>query len=139
MHLRQPGFIDLASRLVGVPVVGAPTRRERTEESLRLHDLPEAAQAAQGPFFFDEEGGVDLAGRIIQCHDQVPLTTGNPFIGRAVLMQHHAGQRFAGPLLPVGPASGRSGHVSCGLQSLLRPTNRTASRHARPATARGHV
>ena len=36
-------------------------------------------------------------------------------------MQHHARQRLAGSLLAMRPASGSPGHMSRGLQGLLRP------------------
>ena len=42
MHLRQPALVHVAPGLVGVPVVGAPVRIERTEEPLRLNDLAHA-------------------------------------------------------------------------------------------------
>ena len=57
------------------------------------------------PFFLDEEGGIDLGGRIIQRHNQIPLTVGHPLMGRAVLMPHHARQGFAWPLLAMGAAA----------------------------------
>jgi hypothetical protein len=76
MHLRQPGLIDLAPSLVGVPIVRTPIGIQGTEEPLRLHDLPEASEAAQGPFFLDEEARIDLRRRIVQRHNQIPLTAG---------------------------------------------------------------
>jgi hypothetical protein len=90
MHLRQPKLVDVASRLVGVPVVGTPIRIERTEEPLHPDDLLQTAKPTQRPFFLDEEGGIDLDGRIIQRHNQIPLTVGHLLMGRAILMQHHA-------------------------------------------------
>jgi hypothetical protein len=89
MHLRQPGLIDLAPSLIGAPIVRTPIGIEGTEEPLRLHDLPQASKATQGPFFLDEEGRIDLGRRIIQRHDQIPLAAGHPLMRGAVLMQHH--------------------------------------------------
>ena len=112
MHLRQPKLVDFPTGLIGVPVVGAPVGIEGTEEPPRLHDLPQAPEAAQRPFFLDEEGGVELGGRIIERHNQIPLTPRHSLMRGAVLVEHHAGQRFARPLLAVGPTSGSPGHVS---------------------------
>lgn len=99
----------------------APIGIEGTEESLGLNDLPQAPEAAQGPFFLDEEGRRDLGRRIVHRHNQIPLAAGHPLMRGAVLMQHHARQGFAGPLLAMRAALRSPGHVARGLQSLLRP------------------
>jgi hypothetical protein len=88
-----------------VPVVGAPVSIQRTEEPLRRHDLPQAPEAAQGPFSLDEESRIYLGRRIIQGHNQIPLAAGLPLMGRTILVQHHAGLGFTRPLL-LGPAIG---------------------------------
>ena len=121
MPLRQPRLVDVAARLLCIPIVRASVRVQGTEEPMRLDALPQAAQAAQGPFFLDEEGGVDLAGSIIERHDQIPLTAGHPFMGGAVLVQHHARQGFTGMLFAMRPASRRAGHMPRRLQGFLRP------------------
>ena len=83
---------------------------------MRLDALLQAAQAAQGPFSLDEAGRIDLGGRIIQRHNQIPPTAGDPFRGGAVLVQHHARQRVA-----MRHAVRRSGHMPRRLQGLRRP------------------
>ena len=111
----------LPPAFAGVPIVRAAVGVEGTEQPLRLNDLLQTLEAAHGPFFLDEEGRVELVRRIIQRHDQIPLTVRNPFMGGAILMEHHAGQRVAGPLLAMGAAPGSPRHVSGLLQPVLRP------------------
>ena len=98
----------MPSGLLGLPIVRPSVGIEGTEESLRLDDLPQALQAAHRIFFLDEEGRIDFRGRVIQRHNEVPLTAGHSFMSRAILMQHHARQRFARPLLAMRPAPQRA-------------------------------
>ena len=62
-----------------------------------------------------------LVRPIIQRHGQIPVTFGHPLMGRAVVMQNHAGQGLTGPLLAMRPTPGRPHLVSRPLQPVLRP------------------
>ena len=80
-----------------------------------------ALETALGTFLIDKEHRVVLTCGIIHRHNEIPLTAGHPSMGRAILMQHHPRQRFAWPLLAMGPAPGRPHHLSGPLQPVLGP------------------
>ena len=88
-------------------------------QSTKFRILP--LEARHGALFGDEEGRVDLAGRIVHGDDQVPPSTRDPLVARAVLMQHHAGQGTALLLAPVRPAPGRRAPAPMGLQAQPQP------------------
>ena len=65
VDLHQPSLVNLARGFLGIPLVRRSIGIQRTKEVLHLNDLPQAPEATHGPFFLDEEGRVDIAGRII--------------------------------------------------------------------------
>jgi hypothetical protein len=105
--------------LVRVPIVCAPVRVKEAAQTLGLNDLPQTSEATHRAFFLDEEGGIDLGGRIIQRHHQTPLAAGHPFMSGAILMQHHPGQGFAKSLLTVRATPRGTRHLPGRLQRLL--------------------
>src|SRR5574337_1273359 len=121
MHLRETALVHLAPGLLGVPIVRPAIRVEGTEEPLRFNDLPQSLEAAHRPFLLDEEGGVELGGRIIQGRNEIPLTAGHPFMPGAVLMEHHPWQGLAGSLLAMRAAPRCADDLALSLQPLLRP------------------
>ncbi len=121
MHLRRPALVHLAPSFRRMPVVRAPVGLQRTEQPLGRNARLQPPEATHRPFFLDEEGRIELAGRIIHRHNQIPLTTGHTFMRGAVLMEHHPGQRFARPFLAMRPTPGRPDHLPSRLQGPLRP------------------
>ena len=77
---------------------------ERTEQAPRRNDVPHAAKAADRAFLFNEEQRVVLAGRVIHRVDQVPLLPSDPFVGAAILVDHHPRQGGSFPPLSMGAA-----------------------------------
>ena len=120
-----------ARPMVGVPC--PPCRRPRACSSSGWRGRRRASrtgpwpgfghplEARHGALFGDEEGRVDIAGRIVHGDDQVPPSTGDPLVARAVLVQHHAGQGTARPLAPVRPTPGRRAPAPMGLQAQPQP------------------
>ena len=104
-----------------VPVVAGAVGVERAEQALGPDRLGHPLEARHGALFGDEEGRVDIAGRIVHGDDQVPPSTGDPLVARAVLVQHHAGQGTARPLAPVRPTPGRRAPAPMGLQAQPQP------------------
>src|ERR671933_1677894 len=84
--------------------------------------LPQATQAREGAFLFDQKGRVDLARGVVQGHHEIQrrLPT-QPGMGRAVLEQHHPGQRLARPLLAMRRALRRTADQPARLQQRLGP------------------
>jgi hypothetical protein len=121
MPLCPAGFVSRPSSLLRIPVVRASIRIQRTAQPVRLNAVPQPLETAQGPCFVDEARRIECPRGISQGRKQIPLTAGHPFMGRAVLMEQHAGQGLAGPLRAMRPAPGRSRPRSCGVQPVLRP------------------
>ena len=121
VHLGEPRLIDHAPGCLGVPVVRAAVDVERAEQPLRLNHLVKASKATHRPFFLHEEGRVEFARRIVQCHNEIPLTVRCPFMDRAVLIEHHARHRFARPLLAMCAAPRGARHLAGGPQPPLCP------------------
>src|SRR5579884_1422227 len=122
MHLRQPGLVDLAPGLIGVPVVGALIGIEGTEEPFASMTSRRPRKLLRVPSSSTKKAEeLSLVASSTVTIRQIPLAAGHPFMGRPVLMQHQTWQRFAGPLLAVCPASRRTGDLAGGLQGLLRP------------------
>ena len=121
MDRGEAALVHLAPGRFGVPVVGPSIRIQRAEEPLRLNDVPQPLETAHRACFVDEAGRIEVTRGILHRHHEIPPTAGDPLMGRAVLMQHHARQRFAEPLLAMRPTPGSSRHMSCGVQPGLRP------------------
>ena len=114
-------LVHLAAGLGRVPVVAGAVGVERAEQALGPDRLGHPLEARHGALFGDEEGRVDIAGRIVHGDDQVPPSTGDPLVARAVLVQHHAGQGTARPLAPVRPTPGCRAPAPMGLQAQPQP------------------
>ena len=63
----------LPAGLGGHEIMDAAVGIERAEQPLPADHLGQAEQARERPFLLDQKGGVELAGRIIEGHDQVEL------------------------------------------------------------------
>jgi hypothetical protein len=124
---------DLLPRLWGVEVMAATVGVERTRQAVGRDHLGERPKAALGAFLLDQEGRVDRGGGVVQGHNQIELLfeRRQPAVGRAVLMQQHAGQRPSGPLLAVRRAPRRLGDQPGLVQAQLGPG--VAQREAVPA------
>ena len=112
-HLRLLRLRDLLAGCGRVEVVAAAVGVERAEQAVRRDHLAQRAKRRSGAFLLDQQHRVNLAGRVVERHDQVDRRAAfDPCVTRAVLMQHHAPQRTPRPLLAVGAA-------------LLRPLHQT--------------
>src|SRR5919206_1884365 len=119
------GQLILIDRLAGLgreEIVTAPIGIERTEQALACDHLAKATQAREGAFLFDQKGRVDLARGVVQRDDQIQWRLpAQPGMGRAVLEQHHPGQRLAHPLLAMRGALRRTPDQPARLQDRLGP------------------
>ncbi len=110
-------FLSTASPAAGVKI--GVEARGQTRGGEHLKKRPERRN---GAFLLDQKRRIDLAGGIIQRHDEIKL--GRPFEprkGATILMQHHAHAWLARPLAPVRPAPGGPLHKPRRLQLHLGP------------------
>src|SRR5215472_2430760 len=94
--LRRPALIYLAPSLRRVEEMAASVAVQRAEQSLPLDHFPETRHYRQGRFFFHQLRVVDLAGGVVQYHDQVviPIIL-KPSMFTAIHVQQHSRQRPA--------------------------------------------
>ena len=104
------------------PVGGRREPIQGREQPVLADHLVQTAKARGGALLLDQKDRVDRARRIVERDDQIerPLA-GQPRVRRAVLKEHHAGQRPARPLLAVRRAARRDRHQTAALQHCLRP------------------
>src|SRR2546423_9192140 len=85
--------IDLASRLRGKPEMAAPVAVQGAENALALDPSLESRHHRQRRFFLGQLRVVNLAGSIVQDHDQViPAFVLEPLMTATVDVQQHARQ-----------------------------------------------
>ena len=99
------------------PPVGVEGRKQPP----LLDHLPHAPEAGGRAFLHHEEHRVVLVGGIVHRHNQVPLPSAHPLMRRAILVQHHAGQRRPLPTLPVLASTRRPRYQPRLLQPVLDP------------------
>jgi hypothetical protein len=83
--------------------MAAPVGIELAKQPVPVDHLADPAQARLGALLLDQKGRVDRARRIVQRHHQVVLRliARQPGKPRGILMQHHADERPARPLLAM--------------------------------------
>ena len=79
-HLGRIVLVDLAAGLRRVPVVRRPIGIERAEQAPLGDHLRKRLETAHSAFLGDEKARVDLAGRIVQGHHQVPHLARHPCV-----------------------------------------------------------
>jgi hypothetical protein len=88
---------------------------------LRKH-LLEPPEGRGRALLLDEKGRIDRARRVIHGHNQIERSlTLEPFVPRAVLMQHHARQRPSFALPPMRALTRRLRNNARPLQMQLQP------------------
>ncbi len=121
-HLCRTVIIDLAAALRRQPEMGSAVGIERTEQSLLFNHCPQPGHHREGRFLRRQLRIVDIAGGVIQDHDQVVLTLIlKPMVFAAIDVQHHPRQWTPLTPLAMNPASGLALHQAGCLQSLLHP------------------
>jgi hypothetical protein len=88
-ELGQMYLVHFSARFGRRPVVAAAIGVEGAEQPALLDHVPNALETARCAFLLDEEHRVVLVASIVHRHNQIPLLTRHPFMGRAVLMQQH--------------------------------------------------
>ena len=92
-HLRRALVIDLAAALRRIPEMGSAVGIERAEQPLPFDHRPQPGHHRGRCFFFGQLRIVDLAGGVVQDHDQVvPALILKPLVIAAVDVQHHPRQ-----------------------------------------------
>ena len=102
--------------------MGSAVGIERTEQPLLFNHCPQPGHHGGGRFLLGQLRIVDLAGGVVQDHDQVvPALILKPLMIAAVDVQHHPRQRT--PLTPLAmhAAPGLALHQTGSLQRLLHP------------------
>src|SRR5437588_9284118 len=86
--------VDSPSRLGGEPEMAAAIAVKGAEYAFALDYFLQPSHHGHGRFLLRELRVIDLAGGIVQNHDQViPALVLEPLVMTAVDMQQHAGQR----------------------------------------------
>ena len=90
-------------RLGGVKIMAAPVGVELAKQPVPLDHFGDAAKDRLGAFLLDQEGRVDRTRRLVEGDHQIvlPIIARQPGKARGVLVQHHAHQRPARPLLAM--------------------------------------
>src|SRR5450631_4279503 len=120
--LRGTLIIDLATALRRQPEMGPTVGIERTEQPLLFNHRTQPNHHWGGRFLLSQLRIVDLAGGVVQDHDQVvPTLILKPLVIAAIDMQHHPRQWT--PLAPLAMYAppGHALHQAGGLQRLLDP------------------
>ena len=111
-----------APGLGGVEVVAGAVGVERARQALGGDHFEQAREARGRALLGDQEGRVNLGGRVVEGDDQVERCPAfEPSVGRAVLVHHHADQGPPWPLAPMCPAPGCLGHQPGRVQLGLGP------------------
>src|SRR5438445_13394211 len=85
--------VDSPSRLGGEPEMAAAITVKGAEDAFALDYFLQPRHHGHGRFLLRELRVIDLAGGIVQNHDQViPALVLEPLVMTAVDMQQHAGQ-----------------------------------------------
>ena len=102
--------------------MASPIAVQRAEHALALDHLPQSCHHRRRRFLLHHLGVVNLAGGIVQNHDQVvPAFVLKPLVAAAVDVQQHPRQRP--PLAPLAMRSALASarHQARSLQRLLHP------------------
>src|SRR5580765_3072481 len=114
--------VHLAAHLRRQPEMATTIAVQRAEHALALDHFPQSRHHRRRRFLFHQLGVVNLAGGVVQNHDQVvPAFILKPLVPAAVDVQQHPRQRP--PLAPLAmrPTLASSRHQSRSLQRLLHP------------------
>ena len=133
--LGELGLGDLPAGLGRVEVVAAAIGVELDEQPVPLDHLGQAAKRRRRALLVDQEGRVDRRGRVVERDHQVERRLpGQPGMGRAVLVQHHARPSAGAAASAVRTTLGRRRDRAALLQP--QPGRRVAQRVAVPAAQR---
>ena len=99
-----------------------PIAVQRAKQPLLFDHLPQARHHRQRRFLLDQLRVVDLAGRIVQNHDQVVIPVVlKPAMLAAIDVQQHARQRPPRSAPPMRARACGGAHQARALQGLLDP------------------
>ena len=113
--------IDPAASFRGVKVMRPAIGVEAHRQAMLRENLAQAPEGRGGSFLLDEKSRIDRPRRIVHCDDQVERRFAlEPFMPRAVLMQHHARQRTPLALPAVGALARRLRHDARPLKMQLQ-------------------
>jgi hypothetical protein len=113
---------SISPALVVSEIVRAAVGVEAHRQAVLGKDLFQPPEGRGRAFLLNQKGRIDRPGRVIERHDQVELRLAfEPFVARAVLMQHHPRQRPPLALPPMRPLARRLRHDARPLQMQLEP------------------
>src|SRR5579863_3740345 len=102
--------------------MGSTVGIERTEQPLLFNHCPQPGHHREGRFLRRQLRVIDIAGGVVQDHDQVMLAfILKPVVFAAIDVQHHPRQRTPLTPLAMNPAPSLALHQARGLQRLLHP------------------
>jgi hypothetical protein len=114
--------VERAAGLGGEKVVRTAVGVEAHRQPVLGEHLVERAERRARAFLFHQKRRINLARRVVERHDQIERRLAlEPFMPRAVLMQHHARQRPPLALAPVRPLALSLGRKPRPLQMQLEP------------------
>ncbi len=138
-HLRQTVLVHLLAGLRRHEEVAPPVAVQGAEQPLGFDHFPQPRHHRPGRFLLHQLRVVDLAGGVVQDHDQVvPPLVAEPLVLAAVDVQQHARQRpplSPSPMLSAPPV--RLATRPGSLQRLLHPGVAQLDAVLRPAVSRG--
>ena len=121
-NLRQTVLIHLLALLHRHEKVTPPVAVQGAEQALRFDHLAQAGHHRPRRFLLHQLRVVDLAGGVVQNHDQViPAIVVQPAMLAAVDVQQHPRQRPSRPPPPVRSPLVPLGHQPGSLQRFLHP------------------
>src|ERR1700684_2617812 len=101
---------SISPALVVSEIVRAAVGVEAHRQAVLGENLPERPEGRGRAFLFDQKGRMDRSRRVIERDNEIKGGLAfEPFVARAVLMQHHARQRPPLALPPVPPCAGPLG------------------------------
>ena len=114
--------VDLAAGLGGEKVMPAAVGIEAHRQAMLAEHLLQRPESRGRAFLLDQKRRIDLAGRVIERHDQIEQRLAlEPGVARAVLMQHHPRQRTTLALPPMRSLARRLPNHALPLKMQLGP------------------
>ena len=121
-HLGSTLVVHLAADLRRQPEMAAPIAVQGAEHTFALDHFPQPRHHRQRRFLFHQLRVINLAGGVVQNHDQVvPALVLQPLMPAAVDVQQHPRQRPPRTPLAVNSALAPARHQPGSLQRLLHP------------------
>jgi hypothetical protein len=119
--LGRTAAVDLAG-LGGAEIMRAAVGVEAHRQAVLGKDLRERPEGRGRAFLLDQKRRIDRPRRVVERDNEIERLTLEPFVARAVLVQHHARQRPPLALPPMRALARRlrhdAPHCRCSLSQV---------------------